>query len=197
MSQSPSNPNAPLPPTIATAAHDPSNVTPHKPADDREEVYYEGSPMLRGHLGNLFLWTVLGLAFIAVPIVAGIWHKHLPWYVTLALVVIGIFCFVIPILIVKRNRYRVTNYRIDFERGWLSTTIDTLELWHVEDIKFHQSLMEKILGVGTIEIFSHDDTTPNLYLRGVPKARQLFTTLEQRIIAVKRQRGVLKMDTGT
>ena len=56
---------------------------------------------------------------------------------------------------------------------------------------------DKILAVGTIEIFSHDDTTPNLYMRGIPHARQLFTTLEQRIIAVKRQRGVLKVDAGT
>ena len=93
--------------------------------------------------------------------------------------------------------YRITNYRIDFERGWLSTTIDTMELWHVEDLKFHQSLLERMLSVGTIEIFSHDDTSPNLYMRGIPNARQLFSTLQQRIIAVKRQRGVLKLDSGT
>ena len=197
MSQNPSQPDPTTPPTIATAAHDPTDTTPHRPADDREEVYYEGSPLLRGHLGHLFLWTVLGLLFIGITVLAGIKHWNFRWYVTLGLVLIGIICFVVPILIVKRNRYRVTNYRVDFERGWLSTTIDTLELWHVEDIKFHQSLLEKILGVGTVEIFSHDDTTPNLYLRGIPHARQLFSTLEQRIISVKRQRGVLKMDTGT
>jgi hypothetical protein len=103
----------------------------------------------------------------------------------------------IPILLVKRTRYRVTNYRVDFERGWLSTTIDTMELWHVEDLKFHQTLWEKIMGLGTIDIMSHDDTTPNLLLRGIPHARQLFTTLQQRVIAVKRSRGVLKVDSGT
>src|SRR5439155_24410342 len=171
----------------------PADHAPHTPADDREEVYYEGSPLLRGHLGHVLLYGILGTIFILIPVAAAYW-KHPPrWWLTLALVLIGIIFFVVPILIVKRTRYRITNYRIDFERGWLSTTIDTMELWHVEDIKFHQSLLEKILGVGTIEIFSHDDTTPNLYMRGIPHARKLFETLQQRIIAVKRQRGVLKM----
>src|SRR2546423_11768063 len=197
MSKNPSQPDPTPPPTIATAAHDPTDTTPHRPADDREEVYYEGSPLLRGHLGHLFLWTVLGLLFIGITVLAGIKHWNFRWYVTLGLVLIGIICFVVPILIVKRNRYRVTNYRVDFERGWLSTTIDTMEPWHVEDIKFHQTLLEKILGVGTIEIFSHDDTTPNLFMRGIPHARQLFSTLDHRIIPVKRHRGVLQTSTRT
>jgi uncharacterized membrane protein YdbT with pleckstrin-like domain len=91
-------------------------------------------------------------------------------------------------------RYRVSNYRIDLERGIFSKNIDTLELWHVEDIAFHQSLLNRILGVGYITIISHDDTTPKLVLQSVPRARELFDSLKQRIIAVKRQRGVIKMD---
>jgi hypothetical protein len=184
-------------PVSAPSATDPADHEPHKPADDREEVYYEGTPRLRGHLGHVIGYTLGGLALIAFVVYSGHKDWKYPWWITLALVLAAIILFVVPILIVKRTRYRISNYRIDFERGWLSTTIDTLELWHVEDIKFHQSLMDKILAVGTIEIFSHDDTTPNLYMRGIPHARQLFTTLEQRIIAVKRQRGVLKVDSGT
>ena len=50
---------------------------------------------------------------------------------------------------------------------------------------------------GKIKIISHDDTTPLLLLRGLPHPRQIFDSLKQRIIAVKRQRGVIKMDVGT
>ena len=64
------------------------------------------------------------------------------------------------------------------------------------DLSFSQSLLDRILGVGNIRIISHDQTTPVLLLRGLPKARPLFQTLEQRVIAVKRQRGVIKMDVG-
>ena len=146
----------------------------------------------------MLLYGLIGIILIAAPFVLSIRFKVAsPWWVKLACVVAGIIVMLVPVIIVKRTRYRITNYRIDFERGWLSTTIDTLELWHVEDIKFHQSLLGKILSVGTIEIFSHDDTTPNLFMKGIPDARKLFSTLEQRIISVKRQRGVLKVDSGT
>jgi len=94
------------------------------------------------------------------------------------------------------SRYDITNYRIDYERGIFSKNIDTLELWHVEDINFHQSVIDRIVNTGDITVLSHDDTTPKLELNGSPNPRPLFESLKQRIIAVKRQRGVIKMDTG-
>ena len=170
----------------------------HRPAGDHEEVYFEGTPRLRGHLGHLFLYGLIGLLFILIPAAVSLFTKvHIPIVASLILVVIGLIMFSIPPLIVRRTRYRITNYRIDYERGWLSTNIDTTELWHVEDIKFHQSIFDRLLSVGTIEIFAHDGQNPKTVLRGIPNARQLFTTLEQRIIAVKRQQGVLKIDTGS
>ncbi len=60
----------------------------------------------------------------------------------------------------------------------------------------HQTLLDRILGVGTIIVMSHDDTTPQLDLHGLPNPMDLFNTLKQRVIAVKRQRGVVKMDSG-
>src|SRR5437868_2152473 len=42
---------------------------PHKPADDTEQIYFEGSPMLRAEMGRSFLWVLLGCLFIAAPIV--------------------------------------------------------------------------------------------------------------------------------
>ncbi len=173
---------------------------PHREADDREEVYYEGSPMIRGQLGKIFLWTILGLVFLALPIVWRILQREGQWpiwWITLACIVLGLLFLLIPVLIVKSVRYRISNYRIDYERGIFGKRIDTLELWHVEDIRFDQSFLDRILGVGNITVISHDDTTPNLTMIGIPNPRPLFETLKQRVIAVKRQRGVVKMDVGS
>jgi hypothetical protein len=52
------------------------------------------------------------------------------------------------------------------------------------------------MGVGSITVFSNDKTTPKLELKGLPNPRPLFESLKQRVIAVKRQRGVIKMDLG-
>ncbi|CAN5395919.1 hypothetical protein BH09PLA1_BH09PLA1_31800 [soil metagenome] len=170
---------------------------PHKPADDREEVYFHGSPLLRGEVGRLFLFSLAAIIIIAIPILYWFYKDAWPYiWVTLACLVIGIILFLVPLIMVKTYRYRISNYRIDFERGLLSRNIDTLELWHVEDISFHQSLMDRILGVGSILIISHDGTTPRLELKSLPNPRPIFDMLKQRIIAVKRQRGVIKMDSG-
>jgi membrane protein YdbS with pleckstrin-like domain len=173
---------------------------PHREADDREEVYYEGSPMVRGQIAKVILWALIGLIFLASPI---LWmtfqkdhHWPSPWWINVVLVVIGLLFFIIPVMIVKSVRYRISNYRIDFERGIFGKKIDTLELWHVEDIHFEQSFLDRILGVGNITVVSHDDTTPRLVMIGIPNPRPLFETLKQRVIAVKRQRGVVKMDVG-
>jgi membrane protein YdbS with pleckstrin-like domain len=170
---------------------------PHRPADDREEVYFAGSPLLRGELGRLIGWFIAALVLVAI-IVAATWMNWTWWNVwfSVGLAVVAILLTTVPFIKTKTIRYRVTNYRIDRERGLFSRDIDTLELWHVEDITFHQSLIDRVLRVGTITVMSHDDTTPKLELMSVPNPRPLFESLKQRIIAVKRQRGVIKMDIG-
>jgi len=170
--------------------------SPHRPPDDVEEVYYEGSPMVRGAIGKGILWVLVGLVFIGLAIAKIVMEWKLPWWVSLALFVVGIGFFFVPVLMTKAIRYRVTNYRIDYERGLLSKNIDTLELWHVEDLSFHQSLIDRILGVGNVTVLSHDETMPKLVLASVPNPRHLYEQLKQRVIAVKRQRGVIKMDPG-
>lgn len=169
---------------------------PHKPADDREEIYFEGSPLLRAELGKLLIFGTIAAVFIALAVANWVMGWNWPAWVGIVLILAGIGVLFIPWLITKTIRYRISNYRIDFERGVLSKQIDTLELWHVEDISFHQSLLDRIVGVGTITIASHDETTPELELQGIPNSRAVFESLKQRIIAVKRQRGVVKMDIG-
>jgi membrane protein YdbS with pleckstrin-like domain len=168
----------------------------HRAPDDQEEIYYEGSPLLRGSLGKGFLWIFSGLVLIALSIASPILKWPLPWWACLALAVIGLVLIFVPLIQSKTIRYRISNYRIDFERGLLSKNINTLELWHVEDVSFHQSLLDRILGVGNITVISHDDTLPTLVMHDIPHSRPLFEQLKQRIIAVKRSRGVIKMDPG-
>jgi len=190
MSEIPPNP---APPVVA-----PANA-PHREADDREEIYYQGSPMVRGNLGKIMLWAIVGILLIAAPIIyyfVNREHQWPIWWITLACVVAGLIMLFIPYLIVKSVRYRITNYRIDFERGIFGKKIDTLELWHVEDIRFDQSFLDRIFGVGNLMVVSSDETTPQLWMHGLPNPRPLFETLKQRVIAVKRSRGVLKMDAG-
>jgi len=178
--------------------------TPQNPAEtpgahavptDAEEIYFEGSPPARALSGKFFLFSLISLALLVLA--AFLIHKHLgPWWLIAAIIVIALAILLIPKLQIKSIRYRISNYRIDFERGLLSKNIDTIELWHVEDLHFHQSLLDRVLNLGNITVLAHDDTLPRLELYGLPNPRPIYEMLKQRVIAVKRQRGVIKMDQG-
>jgi len=169
---------------------------PHKPADDKEEVYYEGSPLLRGDLGRIIIAAVIAAVLVAIPILNQRfnWFPQPLWVWPVA-IVLAALCFLIPIILARTIKYKISNYRIDYERGILSKKYDTLELWHVDDVSLRQSLLDRIFGTGDITVVSNDQTTPRLQLHGVRDPKPLYESLKQRVIAVKRQRGVIKMDT--
>src|SRR5438045_1111400 len=110
-----------------------SLVTP----PDHEIVYYEGRPLLRADQAKAAFWVLVGVALIALPILAHVfdWTWWAGW-MTIVAILLAICAIVLPIMVMRTTRYRITSYRIDFERGLFTKRIDTLELWHVEDIKF-------------------------------------------------------------
>jgi membrane protein YdbS with pleckstrin-like domain len=172
---------------------------PHKPAEDTEQIYFEGSPMLRAEMAKGWYWVLIGLAVISIPIVWRVLHNPgagdpFAWWWFLVAAVVGLILIFVPWLLTKTVKYKITNYRIDYERGLIGRKIDTLELWHVDDIALQQGVLERIIGVGTMTVMSGDRTTPRLAMRGLPNPKPLFESLKQRVIAVKRQRGVVKMD---
>ena len=173
-------------------AGDPSAESADNPVDTSEVIYFEGSPALRGFLGRFLVCGLLGVWLIVGAAVL----RAQGWWVLLAGLVSAAIVIAIPVILIRSVRYRISNYRIDYERGLLSKDIDTLELWHVEDLKFHQSLPDRILRIGAITVASHDATTPRLLLRALPNHSHVFETLKQRVITVKRQRGVIKLDAG-
>jgi len=145
------------------------------PVDANEVVYFEGSPALRGSLGRLLLCGILGVGIIMSAVAL----RTQGWWVPLVGLVLAAAVMAITIVQIRSVRYRISNYRIDYERGLFSKDIDTLELWHVEDLKFHQSLPDRVLNIGSIIVVSHDETTPRLLLRALPNPRPVFETLKQ------------------
>src|SRR5207249_954048 len=97
----------------------------HKATGDQEEVYYEGSPLIRGSFGRVFLHGLIGIAIMSLIFVLprlfksfeNFGHKGIVYMI---LVVVGLIVLLVPIVSIKRLRYRISNYRIDFERGLLS-----------------------------------------------------------------------------
>jgi membrane protein YdbS with pleckstrin-like domain len=173
----------------------PGNVAPHRAADDQEIIYFQGSPLLRGEIGRAIWYLLASVGLVALAIFSILKDNWgLSYLIPIGLILVALLLPVIPLLLIKSQRYRISNYRIDVERGIFSRRIDTLELWHVDDIQYYQSLLDRILRVGTITVISSDRTSPRIPLNSLPNPRGIFESLKQRVIAVKRQRGVIKLD---
>jgi uncharacterized membrane protein YdbT with pleckstrin-like domain len=118
--------------------------------------------------------------------------------VVLVYVMAGVLCVVLVgivwmlILNWKRKslRYKITERTIDYETGLLSRRIETLQLWRVQDIDFRQSLIQRMLGVAEIHIFTKDRTDAELVLRGLAGAREVFEELKNAAELARQQRVV-------
>jgi hypothetical protein len=55
---------------------------------------------------------------------------------------------------------RITTQRITMTNGLLSKDVEEVEYYRVQDTTYRQNLWERIVGIGTITLFSRDKTAP-------------------------------------
>lgn len=154
-----------------------------------KKVLYDGSPSWRAYLG---LYLIAGVLTILVPVIfnwigrkadASTSGRILLVLIPLAMATI----FFTGLHFYKKSlRFRVTTTNVETERGVLSKKIDVLELWRCRDVRYRQNLVDRLLGIAHIEIFTTDATTPHLEITGMPASRQLFEQLRD-AIQIQRQ----------
>jgi membrane protein YdbS with pleckstrin-like domain len=106
----------------------------------------------------------------------------------LAVVVVGLFWLGYLRLRRQSLRYKITDRTIDYEVGFISRRIETLQLWRVQDIDFRQSAFERMLGIARIYVFTKDVSDPELILRGLPASREIFDRLKDAADLARQQR---------
>jgi membrane protein YdbS with pleckstrin-like domain len=173
-------------PAIAAAA------TPWGPAAPaagvQEEVLWEEgvSPRLlaREIPGIAWAFAATPIAILLLPpalqLLRGLGHEIRKLVIendrAIRLAVIGAVLFfsllrlgrvVLRYLQLKTTRYRLTNQRLTIESGLFSRRVDDVDLRSVQDVGLAQSLFERLLGVGRLEIISSDPTRPRLVLSGI------------------------------
>ena len=109
---------------------------------DNERIDWSGHPSQWQNLG----WFLLCL--LVVPIPFAVWK----WLET------------------RSTVYTLTDQRLKFTRGVFSKTTEDLELYRVRDSKFSQGLFERMVGLGEIELFTTDETSPTIQLRYIADA---------------------------
>ena len=156
----------------------------HDAPSKERKTLYDGSPSWRAYLGH-YIICVLGA--MVVPVLLFSIGKHFGASTStkalLILIPLAVFAVYFAALYFHRKsiKFRVTTSHIETEKGILSKKIDILELWRARDVRYKQNLIDRILGIAHVEIFTADVTTPHLEIVGMPASRQLFEQLRDSI----------------
>jgi hypothetical protein len=62
------------------------------------------------------------------------------------------------------TRYSIRDQRLYYSKGFFNTTEDELLLYRILDVKLNRTLGDKLVGVGTITLYTADKTSPELNL---------------------------------
>lgn len=135
----------------------------HDPA--QEMPVWHGRPAWRVFSPAWCIWFGLSALLLVVasrygggPLVQAVW-------LFIAGAAVGLF--VRDALIVYGRRYHLTTQRLFVHRGILVRVTDQLELIRVDDVRQSQSIVDRILNTGNLEIFSSDETDETIRLRSI------------------------------
>jgi uncharacterized membrane protein YdbT with pleckstrin-like domain len=83
------------------------------------------------------------------------------------------------------TEYRLYDPFLEVESGILSRRVDQIQLFRVRDLAFHQSILNRLMDVGTVSLSSTDESLPHLEMRGISGPRAVYRQLQD---AVSRSR---------
>lgn len=110
--------------------------------------------------------------------------------VVLALAVIWMFCLLpvlLQFLVLKTTSYGFTNQRLEYTRGIFNRRRDQIEIVRIRDITTNRSLVQRLLGLGTIQLDTVDRSHPLLWIPDQPEPYKLADWIHQ-LNTAERQR---------
>lgn len=113
-----------------------------------EQVVWSGRPSWRGRLSIVVPGILLTAAVVAVLVWADVSKS--------ATVIVGLILLAVAVgwalLETVRWKYTITDRRVFVRHGLVSVDEQTARLERVQDLTLHQTLFDRLFGVGTLEI---------------------------------------------
>jgi uncharacterized membrane protein YdbT with pleckstrin-like domain len=127
-----------------------------------EAVIFQGRPSWRSILG----FYILGLLAVAAAFAIGLLAADGGIGAAAGAVVL-VIVLVWGWLKRLSTRYAITNRRLHIRRGILSKHIEETRLDRVQDVKVHQGLGQRILGVGTVDFDTSAESGAGFRFAGI------------------------------
>ena len=120
--------------------------------------------------------------------------RNLGWF-ALCVLVIPIPVAIWKWLETRNTTYTLSDQRLKFTRGIFTKTTEDLELYRVRDTKFEQNLFERMVGLGKIEVFTTDETSPTIKLAYIEDAEAVREKIRALVEARRDAKRVRYLDT--
>lgn len=157
--------------------------------DDSEQELWAGT-----YCGKAMIsaWALSGAITVVLLVVAVVFWSS--WYVgiiALALIpCLWLYQYLVMVFRKMDVRYRLTTHRFFHESGILRRKQDLIEVIDIDDITCDQSLLERLVGVGSIHISSSDKTHPELTIYGIEDCKSVSEIMERARHDERRRRGL-------
>lgn len=91
-----------------------------------------------------------------------------------------LWCLTIGVYLYRRlgMHYELTTQRFLHQTGILVRQTDRIEVIDIDDVSFSQGIIQRILGVGKIQISSTDRSHPELVLFGIDKVPEIASLID-------------------
>ncbi|GIK17306.1 MAG: hypothetical protein BroJett003_22700 [Planctomycetota bacterium] len=135
----------------------------------KETPIWTGRTHWKYFLPGVALW-VLGMLAVSWLLLKAFASPESTWVGTLLTVLwLGSAVVVFGRIAIRiiGQRYRLTTQRLFIEKGILSQTIDQTELLRVDDVRMHRTVVDRMFGLGTVEVMSTDSTNPRIRIVGI------------------------------
>lgn len=116
---------------------------------------------------------------------------HLVGFVAAVVVVLRL---AFQIISLKSIRYDISADRIEWSRGILNRKIDNIDMFRVADLKLHRSLLDCLMGIGTVSLITKDQTDPIFQFKKIRAPRRLYDTIKTAALVADRKQGVIHLD---
>jgi uncharacterized membrane protein YdbT with pleckstrin-like domain len=111
----------------------------------------------------------------------------------------GLASLVILMLLMKMARLKTTCYevsanRIEWSRGILNRQVDNLDMFRVIDLKLRRSLLDCIVGIGTVTVITTDKTDPEFTFEKIRNPRKLYDVIKKASLDADRRSNTVHLE---
>ena len=112
----------------------------------------------------------------------------------LGLAALVVLLLLLKMIKLKMIHYEVTAERIEWSRGILDRRVDNLDMFRVIDLRLRRSLLDCILGIGTVGLITTDKTDPEFTFEKTRNSRRLYDVIKKASLDADRRNRVLHLE---